>query len=417
MPLSKKGRIVWLFLILLTYFKFFKIVGLNDVVVKAVYYVVLGVIAGAIVVGRNKFDNAKFLLPYNLMVIGIVISILMSEIYWGQSLIVTLVASIPLFSFIIYPYLHKSTFSTMDIERGVGLFTLVYVICFLIALVIYPTKIFEGFGEGENQIDVSRGFPRIRLTIMGAAPVFFVFFLALSKYKNAAVLKFKRRWFWLAVIMFVFIILQLGRQSILLSFLLGLFYFTDKYKLHVRLLLSAVLVFASWLLLSEVSVIKKMTEETTTQYESHVSDEENIRLLSYAFYFSNVSPAVFTDLFGNGQYSLGNSYYGDFIDTKGRANGLIPADVGYAHIYLILGYFGLIVFAFLMYYLLRVKVSSEFKYLKYYIVFLYLSNIGGNTLLGTIPLFCISFYLLDIGHFRFKKLQHDKANHIRTVPV
>ena len=123
-----------------------------------------------------------------------------------------------------------------------------------------------------------------------------------------------------------------------------------------------------------------------------------IRITAYRFYMTEVSPSTFTSLFGNGQYAAGKSEYSEFIDRYGRLEGLFPADVGFASIYLFFGAAGLLLFLTLLFRVWRIKVIKEFKYAKYYISFLFLGNIAGSPLLGSIPMLCIALYILTKGN-------------------
>jgi hypothetical protein len=102
-------------------------------------------------------------------------------------------------------------------------------------------------------------------------------------------------------------------------------------------------------------------------------------------------------------YSLGNSKYGNFIDKKGRNEGYYTADVGFAGIYLYFGIMGLLLFILILFKVFVTSIHPNYLYTKYYIIFLFLGNFAGNTLLGNIPLFCVSLYLITLSKFSKKQ--------------
>lgn len=385
-------------IIILAYYKFFRPVWIEDDILKIGYYIILTFVLAVSVLSKHKITTSNFNKLIVLYFLNLFLSIVMCNFYWNQPIFVTIIASIPLMSFIIYKYIHRLSISIIQIEKIIWILTIIYAACFLLALAVYPNRIFTGFGELDKAIDMTRGFPRIRLTLMGAAPIFPAFFLSLSKIKKRTSII----WIVISSIIFILIILQLGRQSILLSFILGILFLIKSISIYKKLILIGFSVFLVWFMVNKVEPIKQLIDYSNNQYSSDQDLDDNIRIGAFLFYTTEVSPNTITKILGNGQYSLGNSNYGDFIDSMGRSNGFIPADVGFAHIYLIFGLLGIIIFFMILMKALSMKIAEDFVYAKYYLIFLFLSNIAGNTLLGAIPLVCISLYIIDLGNLEYK---------------
>lgn len=253
---------------------------------------------------------------------------------------------------------------------------------------VYPLRLVRGFGEVQGIVDTSRGMPRIRLTLIGVAPIYFLFFYYIRQLQE----KYSFKGIIMLILIFAVIIMQLGRLSILLSFALGLLLYFKNVKFGKKILAALVCLGGFYLLVTYVPVINNMISLTQ---EQQTEGDDYIRSLAYEFYLHNVSPSVITDIFGNGQYSLGKSPLGDYIDTYGRSLGLIPADVGYAYIFINFGYLGWLFWLLILYFVIAAKLPNRYVYIKYYILFLYLSNFAGNTLLGGIHLLIISIYIID----------------------
>lgn len=389
----RKETLLVLFLLLvnLAYFHFFRPLHLNDIELKAIYYLFLGttILLSLKTVIHGPITHYGGLL--RCIILSIIISMCSAYIFWNQSLVVTFVASLPFLSFFIFFFLWEQNTKIDTIEIVIWIFCVIFLVCFFYALFRAPTRVFAGYGELGKEIDTSRGIYRIRLTIIGGGPLYLAYFCALVKYKNTK----RKRWLAATLFLLAVIVMQLGRQSILFSVLVSVFFLLSKTQWKKKaLLLTAGL--TVWYLLPDNMIINKMMKLTQNQYEAQVLEsKEDIRLSAYKFYLFDVSPSFFNIVFGNGMYALGKSDYGNFIDRYGRGNGYIPADVGYASIYLFFGIFGLGIFALITIRVLNQHVPESYIYAKMYIIFLMLGSFAGDTLLGSIPTLCMALYILD----------------------
>ena len=265
--------------------------------------------------------------------------------------------------------------------------SLFFAFCFVVAFLVYPIQIFRGYGISDEILS-DRGMQRIRLTIMGGAPIYFTFFYAISKVKQSV----SKKWMLILIACFCLVVLQLGRMSIALTFALGTFYYLSNRKWYYKVFVIAFFFFSISNYAIKIPVINQLV--VYSQEHEGDSDEDNVRVLSFEYYTTKYSERLGSKLIGNGMYSIGNSDYGNSVNYA-RSLGLIPADVGYAFIFLIFGFVGLGLYACLLLYCLWVKIPIQYVYLKYYLVFLYLSNVSGNTLLGCIPYICVVSYIID----------------------
>lgn len=410
--LSSAGAFVLLFCLL--YVRLFRPLGFTDDIWKLFFYPVLLYLMGAVASGFfNSRYKDVFSNPIRLFIGIIFLSSMVCMMTWGQSIIDTLLSCLPYFSFLLYFYLLQRNLKTKEAERLLWWFTVLFIVCFYIALAVAPTRLFLGYGEIGKEIDTERGLSRIRLTLIGGGPLYLAFFLAINKYKLNGN---KRKWLLLIALFLITIVLQLGRQTILISSLLGLLFYLKGSSLTKKI--GAVIVLGSFIFILPIlasNIFQGLQERTNKELESQQDGDDNVRLAAYKFYFNDVSRSPLNDIFGNGMFSLGKSRYGDFVDKNGRSQGLIPADVGYASIFLYFGVLGLLFFAVLLFKVMRLKVAPQYSYLKYYIYFLFIGNIAGSTLLGTIPTLCLALYMLSKGNlFYHYQRQQKSISHAKT---
>lgn len=381
------------FLLLLSSLKFYRPIILSDDLLKALYYFFLLIslmfslkfIFTNSGVKRNlSFSNLIFIFLFNVLV-----SFFSAALFWGQPIQYSFISSFPYFAILLYFSFYQFKISVFNLEEIMIWLSVIYTICFFIAIIIYPSKIFLGYGEIDKSIDTSRGLPRIRLTLMGVAPIFFTFFYSLYKVKITTNFKYV----FYALFMYLLIIMQLGRVPIIASTFLGLLYLTSDVKFKIKIIYLFLSFFVILLIYNYLPFVSDLVAYSFRDNQNLNSD--NIRVSSYQFYFFDVSKNWFTVLFGNGQYSLGKSSFGDFIDTNGRDYGFIPADVGYAYIYINFGILGLFLFFSIFLKSILLKIDKRFYYVKYYLIFLFILNISGNTILGGLPFLVLSIYIID----------------------
>lgn len=385
--MNNKGLIFCFFL--LVYYNFFNIIIIPDEICKLIRYVLFTYFILAsrnIIFKRNKLCGFRGYLIFFVCILFV--SMIMADLFWGQELTTTFISSYYFFGFSLYYYLHKKRYSTKDIEMGFIYASIVFVALFMLSHLVYPIRLVRGFGETQGIVDTSRGIARIRLTLMGAAPIYF----ALFYYVNLIRQEYNIRRLIIIFALFAVVVMQLGRASIALSFVLCVLCYFENAKLQ-RIIVASILCLALvYFLKDNIPIINNMINLTKDQQSE---GDDYIRSLAYNFYLNNVSPNILTDIFGNGQYSLGKSPLGNYVDNFGRSIGLIPADVGYAYIFLNFGYMGWFFWLSVLIVILFMKIPKQYSYIKFYVLFLYLSNFTGNTLLGGIHLLSAAMFILD----------------------
>lgn len=216
--LTATGGFVLLFCML--YVRLFRPIGFTDDVWKLVFYPVLLYLLAIISKGFFKSTYVEvFSNPIRVFTGIIVLSSIVCMLTWGQNILDTLVSCLPYFSFLLYFYLLQRNLKLKETEYIIWWFTAIFILCFYLALAAAPTRLFLGYGEIGKEIDTDRGLSRIRLTLIGGGPLYLAFFLAINKLKTS-----RKKWKWISLIVLFFltIVLQLGRQAIVISLFLGI---------------------------------------------------------------------------------------------------------------------------------------------------------------------------------------------------
>jgi len=376
-------------LILLICYDFFRLIFIPEDVCKVIKYALFAYFAVSSYLQISSAIHSPFKKCINGFFVLLFLSMISAQVYWGQEIQYTFISSFMYFGVFLYFYLHRKKYSPSDIERGFLYVSIIFFVLFVSAHIIYPQRIVRGFGEVEGIINTSRGLPRIRLTLMGAAPIYFLFFYYIRKLQENRSLKN----FVILLVLFAVIVMQLGRTSIFLCLLLGILYYSKEVSFSKKICAALISIGLIYVSLKNIPFIVNMVELTQ---EQQIEGGDYVRALAYDFYLHHVSPNIVTDFIGNGQYSLGHSALANYIDSRGRSLGLIPADVGYAYIFINFGYLGWMFWLLVLFFVIFTKIPSRYLYVKYYVLFLYLSNFTGNTLLGGMHLLAISIYIIDI---------------------
>ena len=371
--------------------RFYNYVGIDH---KFVTTISLLVVSGALVYSIKDLifryiDYRTFHGLIRLFLMNLLLSTLMAFFIWGQNVFLTYSVTIQLWAAVYFFLLYRWQPPVVFVERIFIGYALLFLLMWCVGIYYAPIEVFHT--SDYEELNDGRGLFRLRLD--GLSYVVMAFFISLNKFVDN-----EKKWGWLlfAVLLFVGIVLQLTRQVIFLTFLIGILYIVNyKKKWLVYILVSSLILFS--FLSSEIfddGIIGTMTELTENQLDEHQQGNEDIRVTEYRFFFTefNKSPVGF--LFGNG---LAHSYseYGEYLLFLASNYGLFPSDVGYAHIFVCLGLVGLFVFYLLMRKGLKTPLSQGFIYLKLYMFYVLLGNIASSPFMKDIVPFVLCIYLID----------------------
>ena len=338
-----------------------------------------------------KPKKHRYFYEIRYIVFAMAFSIVPAYFFWGQSPIASIRATIPYFSFILFFFLIRFRPSVEILEKIIWVLCIAYLVVYLYSLTHLSSNAFGNNGRGSED---SRGFTR--LFIPGRSFVYFAYFLALSKYARL------KNTFWLSITLglFIVIVLHVIRQYILFSFLIGFLIVFKHIKLWKKISLIIIIISSSVYLYEQFPILQVLVELTEGQIKNSGSGSGDIRMISYKYFFTEFSPSFICDIFGNGVPHISSSYgvyYKSYVNFK----GMYMSDVGYAQIFALFGFVGLVLFVLLFCKALTHKnLPREIVYVKWFVLFMVLSNILSGLVLLSSSIVClmIAFYILEFAY-------------------
>ena len=113
-----------------------------------------------------------------------------------------------------------------------------------------------------------------------------------------------------------------------------------------------------------------------------------------------------TSLFGNGAPVRDTELYK--IDQIGNMHGYYHTDVGFFSMFCNYGIVTVILFGLLLVRVAKLKVEQEYRYLKYYIFYIYGTYLMSQSLTISIFTFMMAYYILETSAYKLKNKYFDK---------
>lgn len=353
---------------------------------KLVYYVIFAICMIVAFKAKGKVNyQATPKVAYWLILIGISVATAFVPLYNEQSLSVSIQAS--LVQFIPYSFLYillAYTPPVDKIEKMLMYMGLLGIIVNGVNMMTAPNCI---FGSEQEEIDISRGFVRVRTPIIY---ICFLFFYALSKFKNE--IKNRRKWLCLTVLAYAFIVFWVARQYIAYAAGLGILFYLSQVKWYKKLLLALSCILVLQYIVMEIPFVKNMIEMSSEQKSN---SDEDVRTIAYSYYGDLGQTNDVTRLIGNGVPSLGNSKWAFKFENDIEFMHVYAVDVGWVGFYFYFGVFALIGLLMLFARSIFAKRPIQYQYLNYLLILFFLTDFAGGTILfmDEITALMLFFYL------------------------
>lgn len=396
----------WVLIIIYTVisFQFYLYAGFNNTIIKLPVFLTIPIMFVFCWKTFINHTNNKLFQLMKWIIISTVISIFSAYVFWGQSIILGYRAIATGLTLVFYFYLYKRKPSINSLETYIFIFGILYCVLWLYAMSKFPVPVF-GFNEdGEVKEDISRGM--IRINFIGRISLIFAYFLSLNKYY----VQKKKVYLVIAILFFLFIVMQVTRQLILWTALVTVIYVFQKNR--KLLYLSIVFVISLFLLgktitFSQDSVIGTMITLTEEQMSNNQQGNEDIRVTEYRYFFTEWSRNIITDIIGNG-LPHGSSSYGKYLTKLQEQQKLYLSDVGYGQIFVVTGWMGLFLYLMLFIKCCLIRMPEELMYAKMFMIFLLFANIAASwhAKADCQIAMCISVYLMTI--YALPQLKHKK---------
>jgi hypothetical protein len=381
----------WLYIFPLVSFRFYGYVGFNANILKAILFAIIPL--AFLFVLKDLLLKSKQTKYYNVvraLLLLFLFSILMAYVFWGQSIQLTYRAMAPQCLTIIYFFiLYKIKPSKIEIERLIWFFCIIHILCWIYGIIKAPELVFGS--EGEDGLSDDRGM--YRLSIAGSGFLYLGFFVAVSKFVETK----RKKWIFLFCGLFIIIVLNVLRQVIFFSFLVAAGYLLWKNKrllIIIGIIGIGLFVGGNAINFSNDSVIGQLINLSERQAEEQRYGEENIRITAYKYLFTKYSANIITDIFGNG-FPHEHNEFGQREVNMNKNLAIYASDVGYAAIFVRVGWLGLLCYLLLFYRAARQKVPPAFMYAKLFIIYVIFANIASYPVRTDIIVICICLFILE----------------------
>lgn len=364
--MTRKLQVLFLFLFVIFSLNLFDAQFLNTTAVNYLVYIfhILGIVLS---IPYLMSRPVGFVLPVQLIVLSILISIPLASFSWDQGVYHTIIVTIPYMTWFLFFYLIRKNFQVKTIEKIILFYGVVYVILYLFQFINAPT-VFFGKSLWGDEFPVDRGITRIVFPGTG------IFILAVFISINKLTTESKGKLYWLAfsIIGIVIPVLQVTRQFIAGILLIYLFHFLMSQNAIRKILLVACTSFAFLYITSSDFVIFKGI--AVSAKEDLGQGEEYIRVLAGRYFINDFSPTEMNMILGNGAPYWGISPYGKFIEELAETQGFYLSDVGIVGMYAMFGVLSVIGYILIWIKSFTYAVPKEFYYLKYYLWYLLLTS-------------------------------------------
>lgn len=381
------------FLILLLFpilsYEFYKYEGFNASFFKLIYFSAIPLTILYTFKDYLKSNiNSLYSKKIKYLVLYIFISIFIANIFWDQNIILGYRATAPFLAIIYFFLLKHLNPSIKLIEKIIWTLLFIYMILWLYALSRAPEHVFGM--DFENGLSDERGV--FRFFIPGQGIITLTFFLAINKFSKSKDIK----WILIFSTLFIVIVLHVTRQVIIFSFIVGFFYllFSNRSSwFWIPIIGFSLLISYNNIKISNDSLLGKLLILSESQIDSNKSDEEDIRITAYKYFFTEYSNSFVNNLIGNG-IPHAESSFGKY-ESDLKKNGIYASDVGYASIFAKLGLLGLILYIKLFITAIKQPVKEYNYFAKLYIIFIALTNFASSWVFEDVILLCLCFYVLE----------------------
>lgn len=376
---SQKRNIRLYALIVLTSLSFYNPFGLVSAQAgKFLFYAVC--LIALVMARRHGISLRRVKYPrtaYKMLMGGMAFSIVMVLLFQKQSLKTTVIATLPyLFAYSTFYVLLKLNIPKERIERIIWIFCYVSMGVYIVNALSFPNMI---FGAEKEEFDMSRGIARLGVRSIELMVLFFLYAI------NQWILTRRRKYVWLILLTFTFIVLSLTRQIIGLSVVLGLLFIMQKVSWPKKIGVIVVCVLLYIFVIPQIPIFKAMAELSERQAEHNKYENEDIRITAWKFYTYGYQTNGLTAIFGNGIPSIGNSAWGNKFEKtiypQYGGNGCFSVDVGWAGFYWTFGAVATLGLLTLLIRCIRKKENKNRQYLTYWCVFLTLTAAASGPIL------------------------------------
>lgn len=310
-----------------------------------------------------------FVLPVQLIVLSILISIFMAAVSWGQSFRDSIIETASYSIWIFFFLLSALKLPFKILEKIILFYTGAYIVLYFYQFINNQTILFGWPLSEGDEFTEQRGI--VRIVFPGAGIFILGIFMAVNKLTTQT----KGKWFWLllAVLGVIIPVLQVTRQFIAGVLLIYLLHLIRKQSIFKKAVITAffigILIYAGS---SDNQIIKGVIE---TQQRDAKLGEDYIRVVAGTYFLNDFSPGFINQILGNGAPSWGVSDYGVFMRNLAERREFFLEDVGLIGMYAMFGILAVTGYILIWIKSFTIPLPKEYYYLKYYLWYLLLTSL------------------------------------------
>ena len=335
----------------------------------------------------------NFTLPIVLILLSALTSPLIALTVYNQPYFLSVWVSYSLFFYLLYFLLHSIRIEKRALEKIIINIGLIVIGVFYLQYLIYPTRIFSE----EVRMSIDRG--TLRLWVPGMTFTIIAYFYYLDKFFK----KNHTRYIIIALMAFSIFVLQATRQTIAAMALLTIIFFLRSKEVKSRFLISIIM--GAGLVALFYSFYDLFMEMFMVTQDQATDAEDNIRIRAARYFLTEFMPNNLAYILGNADGHL-LTPYGMKLFTLSMVNGYYLSDIGLIGDYVRYGAIFLLGAIIILVKLIKIKVDTEFIYLKYYVYLMLLTMFTGSGDFGSPNILIILIaYLFDLGNYKLQPAQ------------
>jgi hypothetical protein len=357
--MNKYFQLSIIFLVILISLKFFEARFLGDLIgIKLPVLFTLILVSISLIFFFSC--KGEFVLPVQILTISILFSIFSAYIVWQQSIIDSIMRTMPLAVIPFFFLLSRFKIKIQDLEHVILIFGYIYFILNLFQI-LNPSTAYFGYaliGEMGGYVE-SRGVTRV--IFPGAGIFWLACFISVSKIST----KYKNNLIHLPLVILGLVVpvLQATRQLIAFSVALYALHFSVHLSFIKKIIISFLLVLLGFYVINlELEVFEGLYEKSV---ETQSEGSKYIRLITGQYYLTEFSDTLFTKFFGNGVPNE-KSYYGT-VTSRLISKGMFLEDVGIIGMYSQFGILSIIAWILIWFKSFTISLPDKYIYCKYYL--------------------------------------------------
>ena len=343
-----------------------------------------------------------FVMPIQLIVGSVFLSIFIATFSRGQSLIDSAIGSTPLLIWSMFFYFKHIDYSVLKLEKIIIGYGIIYLILYFFQFTHPANNYFIDL----EILDDSRGI--LRIVFPGRGLFYLTTFIAINKLTESS----SNKWFWifLTIMGIIVTVMQVTRQFMFGALLMYIIHFSKNIGFSKKVLVGTI--FAGllvYVLQSDNSIITGLKD---TQEQTQNSGSDYVRIKAAAFFLTDYSALPFHHIFGNGVPYGANSPYLKFYGFYIENYGYWLSDVGLVAVYAMFGVVAVLGYILIWIKSFEYKVPKQFSYLKYYLWFLLVTCLTSDTIYSPNDLIAtvIVIYIYQVIFESTKTSKVDQSN-------